>query len=87
MDCERRLYNAETETDRTRAVNMKLMVTIDDLKLKINGKGGEDVILLVWSTYGQVSCLEALDTFGTCQRPVFSLGVSQHMHKIINLNL
>ncbi|XP_071807167.1 protein Spindly-like [Asterias amurensis] len=38
MDCERRLYNAETETDRTRAVNMKLMVTIDDLKLKINGK-------------------------------------------------
>ena len=28
--------------------------------------------------------LEALDTFGNCQRPVFSLGVSQHMHKITN---
>ena len=28
-----------------------------------------------------------LDTFGNCQRPVFSLGVSQHMHyKITNLN-
>ena len=29
--------------------------------------------------------LKALDTFGNCQRPVFSLGVSQHMHKISNL--
>ena len=27
----------------------------------------------------------ALDTFGNCQRPVFSLGVSQHGHKITNL--
>ena len=25
--------------------------------------------------------LKALDTFGNCQRTVFSLGVSQHMHK------
>ena len=25
------------------------------------------------------------DTIGNCQRPVFSLGVSQHMHKITNL--
>ena len=31
--------------------------------------------------------LKALDTFGTfnCQRPVFSLGVFQYMHHIINL--
>ncbi len=29
--------------------------------------------------------LKTLDTFGNCQRPVFSLGVSQHMHKITNL--
>ena len=27
----------------------------------------------------------SLDTIGNCQRPVFSLGVSQHMHKITNL--
>ena len=27
-----------------------------------------------------VRWLEALNTFGNCQRPVFSLGVSQHMH-------
>ena len=26
--------------------------------------------------------LKALDTFGNCQRPVFSLGVSQHTRKI-----
>ena len=26
--------------------------------------------------------LKTLDTIGNCQRPVFSLGVSQHMHKI-----
>ena len=29
--------------------------------------------------------LKALDTFGNCQRPVFSLGVSQHMHQITSL--
>ena len=29
--------------------------------------------------------LKALDTFGNCQRHVFSLGVSQHMHTKINL--
>ena len=29
--------------------------------------------------------LKALDTFGNCQRPVFLLGVPQHMHKITNL--
>ena len=29
--------------------------------------------------------LKTLDTFGHCQRPVFSLGVSQHMRKITNL--
>ena len=29
--------------------------------------------------------LKALDTIGNCQRPVFSLGVSQHMHIITNL--
>ena len=26
-----------------------------------------------------------LDTFGNCQRAVFSLGVSQHQHNITNL--
>ena len=30
-----------------------------------------------------LSCLKTLDTIGNCQRPVFSLRVSQHMHKII----
>ena len=29
--------------------------------------------------------LKTLDTIGNFQRPVFSLGVSQHMHKITNL--
>ena len=29
--------------------------------------------------------LKTLDTTGNCQRPVFSLGVSQHMHKLTNL--
>ena len=29
--------------------------------------------------------LNAVDTVGNCQRQVFSLGVSQHMHKITNL--
>ena len=34
----------------------------------------------VWSSF-----LKALDTFGNCQRPVFSFGVSQHMNKRTNL--
>ena len=29
--------------------------------------------------------LKTVDTTGYCQRPVFSFGVSQHMHKITNL--
>ena len=29
--------------------------------------------------------LKTMDTIGNCQRPVFTLGVSQHMHKITNL--
>ena len=29
--------------------------------------------------------LKAVDTIGNCQRPVFSLSASQHMHKITNL--
>ena len=29
--------------------------------------------------------LKTLDTIGNCQRPVFSLGVSQDKHKITNL--
>ena len=31
------------------------------------------------------SVLKAVDTIGNCQRPVWSLGVSQSMHKITNL--
>ena len=29
--------------------------------------------------------LKRMDTIGNCQRPVFSLGVAQHMHKQTNL--
>ena len=29
--------------------------------------------------------LKAVDAFGRCQRPVFSLGVLQHLHKITSL--
>ena len=35
--------------------------------------------------YNRSPALKTLDTIGNCQRPVFSLGVSQHMHKITNL--
>ena len=33
----------------------------------------------LWNT---LKCLKTVDTFGDFQRPVFSLAVSQHMHKI-----
>ena len=32
-----------------------------------------------------MACLKTLDTIGSCQRPVLSLGVSQLMHKSTNL--
>ena len=35
--------------------------------------------------YLSLFCLKTLDTFVNCQRPVFSLGVSQHTHDIPNL--
>ena len=37
------------------------------------------VVLLVQSI------LKAVDTFGNCQRLAFTVGVSQHMHRTINL--
>ena len=32
-----------------------------------------------------LSCLKAVDTIGNCQRLAFTVGVSQHMHKITTL--
>ena len=40
---------------------------------------------LVWTFRAGSLGLKVLDTFGNCQRLVFSLGVFQHMHKITNL--
>ena len=45
------------------------------LKLQVSPSVKSQVTNLVCSTY-----LKTLDTFGNCQRTVFALGVSQHMH-------
>ena len=37
------------------------------------------------SFFSKILNLKTLDTIGYCQRPVFSLGVSQKMHKVTNL--
>ena len=42
------------------------------------------VTLQILRCFNEVN-LKALYTFGYCHRPVFSLGVSQHMHKITNM--
>ena len=39
----------------------------------------------MWHLCPQARHLKTLDTIGNCQRPVFSLGVSQHMHKITSM--
>ena len=39
----------------------------------------------VWNNRKSKLILKALDTFGNCRKPVFSLGVPQHVHKITNL--
>ena len=46
-----------------------------------------DLHLVIWflDKGGRKLPVKTLDTIGNCQRPVFSLGVSQHMHKITNL--
>ena len=45
------------------------------------------VITRLWDLFVNIWCLIAhrTDTIDHCQRPVFSLGVSQHMHKTANL--
>ena len=44
------------------------------------------MLIIILSNYQQCPLpLKTLDTIGNCQRPVFSLGVSQHMHKITKL--
>ncbi|XP_022098867.1 protein Spindly-like [Acanthaster planci] len=58
MDCERRLYSAETETDRTRAANMKLLVTLDELKLKLNAKENGSSKSKVSTSYREKICLK-----------------------------
>ena len=42
------------------------------------------LVFSLWVSW-LVQWLKTLDTIGNCQRPVFSLGVSQHMQKITNL--
>ena len=47
---------------------------------------GTEMIITKTGRYAfSSSYLKTLDTIGICQRPVFSLGVSQHMHKTTNL--
>ena len=41
--------------------------------------------LLTGTLEHSATTLKTLDTIGDCQRPVYSLGVSQQMHKITNL--
>ncbi|XP_038068766.1 protein Spindly-A-like [Patiria miniata] len=58
MDCERRLYSAETETDRTRAANMKLLVTLDELRLKLNAKENGTTKSKINTSYREKICLK-----------------------------
>ena len=51
---------------------------------KINNNSGNWICICIKLTK-DARCLKALDTFGNCQRPVFSLGVSQHMDEPTNL--
>ena len=37
------------------------------------------------SRYMTLMILKAVDTIGNCQRLAFTVGISQHMHKIANL--
>ena len=53
-------------------------------------KGSALVLLVLLAAYSTTApcnsaMLKTLDTIGNCQRPVESLGVSQHMHEITNL--
>ena len=52
------------------------------------GIGGffSNIIWVIFThTCIQSNYLKTVDNIGNCQRPVFSLGVSQPMHKITNL--
>ena len=45
------------------------------------------ISLIVLKSPELVVAYRHLDTFGNCPRPVFSLGVSQHMYKITTVHL
>ena len=49
-----------------------------------SGSRVSEALLKLFQTSPE-SELKTLDTIGNCQRPVFSLSESQHMHKITNL--
>ena len=66
-----------------RATNLGQVLCIDDAVIvwQLGIQSKSDII----STKKYHSSLKALGTFGNCLRPVLSLGVFKHMHKITHL--
>ena len=56
----------------------------EKLVLKKNREVGHYKDYQITTFRSNLTILKALDTVGNCLRPVFSLGVSQHMHEITN---
>ena len=50
----------------------------EDAKTGYCGGGGEYMSMVPTQKWNIGTSLKALDAFGNCQRPIFSLGVSQH---------
>ena len=53
-----------------------LTILLPNVTIGLNARQKQQIV---------IQLLKAVATFGNCQRPVFSLAVSQHMHKITNL--
>ena len=82
--CERirklvRAFKNQIEETKSRSTNLKI-------KSPTNGTKRRHV-RQIWNHKDRLTleCLKGLDTFGNCQRPVFSLGAYHYMHKITNL--
>ena len=63
-------------------IGITAFVSFFSSSFKVCYNSKHDTHLLV---YTFIQALKTLDTIGNCQRPVFSLAVSQHVHKITNL--
>ena len=82
-DVELERWRSEVTDLKAKCEEMIVILTVRKKGEKI-AENSSTKKYLIFSGSVVAKRLKALNLFGNCQRPVFSLNVSQHMHKITN---